>query len=156
MYIISSMEVLISLSVIHQYGLSLHWPGFSSHRFVKGCLSANKMLVPLCMVRTQRIHNSNLKNPIPTHFTLFGVLWAPQSSERGTKMNAHCLGLQPSARGWHGTSWESRRSLFIHADSYYGMFIQVMKGPGIIGAKESPRWYLVLTKYVANETQVKG
>ncbi len=40
--------------------------------------------------------------------------------------------------------------------SYYGIFIQVMKGRGIIGPRRAQGGYLVLTKYVANETQVEG
>jgi hypothetical protein len=133
MYIISSMEVLVSLVVI-RHSLSLHWPGFSSHHFVKGVYRPTKCWCPY--VRTYS-KNSQFKfeNPIPTHFTLFGVLWTPRSDTNKNDCTLSCL--LPSARWWHGTSWESRWSLFIHADSYYEMFIQVMKGHGIIGPRRA-------------------
>jgi hypothetical protein len=146
MYIISSMEVLVSFVVI-RHSLSLHWPGFSSHHFVKGVYWPTKCWCPYVCTYSK---NSQFKfeSPIPTYFTLFGVPWAPRSDTNQNDCTLSCL--LPSARWWHGTSWPS---LFIHADSYVH---PSNEGSRNHWAKESGSWYLVLTKYVANETEVEG
>jgi hypothetical protein len=83
MYIISSMEVFVFLLVI-RHSFYLRWPGFSSHHFVKGVYWPTKCLVPLCMYVCMYSKSSQFKfeNPIPTHFTVFRVPWAPQKSDK--------------------------------------------------------------------------
>jgi hypothetical protein len=95
MYIISSMEVLISLLIIHPSEPFSSLTGFFIPSFCKGCLliGQQNVLVPLCTY-------------VLKEFTI--QIWKPNPNST------------------------SRWSLFVHADGYYEMFIQVMKGHGII------------------------
>ncbi len=101
MYIISSMEVLISLVIIH-WSLSLHWPGFSSYHFVKGVyfIGQQNVLVPLCTyIRTRKEFTIQIWKPNPNStFTLFEMvsfrpcrrlLWNVHPSNEGSWNNNH-------------------------------------------------------------------
>jgi hypothetical protein len=101
MYIISSMEVLVSLLIICR-SLSLHWPGFSSHHFVKGVYwLANKM----CWCPYVRTYSKNsqfkFENPIPT----------PLSPSSRWSLFVHADGyyemfIHPSNEGsWNNNHW---------------------------------------------------
>jgi hypothetical protein len=155
MYIISSMEVLVSLVIICR-SLSLHWPGFSSHHFVKRVYwSANKMLVPLCTYVLKEFTIQIWKPNFRLTFTLFGVPWGP--SIRHEQKWLHIV-LSPAFG--KRVAWYLMRRIetvcFHPCRQLLWNFHPSNEGSPNHWAKESRSWYLVLTKYAVNETEVEG
>ncbi len=145
---ISSMEVLFFLVVIHR-SLSLHWPGFSSHHFVKGVYWPTKCWCPYVCTYSKS-SQFKFENPIPTHFHPLRGSMGPSIRHKqkwlhivyGKRVAWYLMRIETiSFHPWRQLLWKVHPSNERSWNHW---------------AKESPSWYLVLTKYAANETQVEG